>query len=70
MIDLTEGAMERADQTVFDREDVRHYLDEFHGIGRIEMEVAQAGRLDEVLDEMVRRDVADRAGENAWTLAE
>jgi len=34
------------------------------------MEVAQAGRLDEVLDEMVRRDVADRAGENAWTLAE
>jgi len=70
MIDLTEGAMERADRAVFDREDVRHYLDEFHGIGRIEMEVAQAGRLDEVLDEMVRRDVADPAGENAWTLAE
>ncbi|MGQ3328825.1 MULTISPECIES: phosphoribosyltransferase [Halorubrum] len=70
MIDLTEGAMERADQTVFDREDVRHYLDEYHGIGRIEMEVAQAGRLDEVLDEMVRRDVADLAGEGAWTLAE
>ncbi|OYR52231.1 phosphoribosyltransferase [Halorubrum sp. Ea1] len=70
MIDLTEGAMERADQDAFDREDLRHYLEEYHSIGRIEMEVAQPGRLDEVLDEMVRRDVAAPAGDDAWTLAE
>jgi len=70
MIDLTEGAMERADRETFDREDLRHYLDEYHSIGRIEMEVAQPGRLAEVLDEMVRRDVAVAVGDDAWRLAE
>ena len=70
MIDLTEGAMERADQEAFDREDLRHYLEEYHGIGRIEREVAQPGRLDEVIDEMVRRDVAEPVGDETWALAE
>ena len=70
MVDLTEGAMERADQESFSRDDVRHYLDEYHSIGRIEMEVAQPGRIDEVLDEMVHRDVVERAGVNEWTLAD
>ena len=70
MVDLTEGAMERADQESFSRDDVRHYLDEYHSIGRIEMEVAQPGRIDEVLDEMVHRDVVERAGANEWTLAD
>ncbi|WP_017342417.1 phosphoribosyltransferase [Halorubrum sp. T3] len=70
MVDLTEGAMERADESAFSREDLRHYLEEFHGIGRIEMEVAQPDRLDEVIDEMVRRDVAEPVGEETWALAE
>ncbi|MDB2223878.1 phosphoribosyltransferase [Halorubrum ezzemoulense] len=70
MIDLTEGAMERADDSTFSREDLRHYLEEYHGIGRIEMEVAQPGRLDEVIDEMVRRDVAEPVGDETWALAE
>ena len=70
MVDLTEGAMERADESAFAREDLRHYLEEYHGIGRIEMEVAQPGRLDEVLDEMVRRDVAEPVEPGTWRLAE
>ncbi len=70
MIDIIEGAMERADATTFDREAIRHYLEADHGVGRIEMEVAQPGRLDEVLEEMVRRDVLERTGIEQWTLAE
>ena len=68
MIDLTEGAMERADEETFGRDEIRHYLEEYHGIGRIEMEVAQPGRLDEVLDEMVRREVIERTGLDEWAL--
>jgi hypothetical protein len=34
------------------------------------MEVAQPGRLDEVIDEMVRRDVAEPVGDETWALAE
>ena len=70
MIDIIEGAMKRADATTFDREAIRHHLEADHGVGRIEMEVAQPGRLDEVLDEMVRRDVVERTGIEQWTLAE
>ena len=70
MVDLTEGAMEHADESAFAREDLRHYLEEYHGIGRIEMEVAQPGRLDEVIEEMVRRDVAVPVGDETWALAE
>jgi hypoxanthine phosphoribosyltransferase len=69
MIDLVGGVMERADEETFDREDLRHYLAEFHDVQRIEMEIAQPNRLDEVVEEMERRDVI--AGEDgAWTLAE
>ncbi|QLG62966.1 phosphoribosyltransferase [Halorarum salinum] len=57
MVDLVSGVMERADQERFTAEDVRHYLSEFHDVDRIGMEIAQPGRLDEVMDEMVRRDV-------------
>ena len=70
MIDIISGAMDRAEATTFDREAVRHYLEADHGVGRIEMEVAQPGRLDEVLAEMERRDVIESVGEDAWTLAE
>ncbi|SNR43554.1 phosphoribosyltransferase [Halorubrum vacuolatum] len=73
MIDLTVGAMERADGETFGREAVRHYLDEFHDIDRIAMEIAQPGRLDEVLAEMERRDViapVETDGRDAWRLVE
>ncbi|WP_135819963.1 phosphoribosyltransferase [Halostella litorea] len=69
MIDLTAGVMEKADAERFDREDVRHYLAEYHDVQRIEMEIAQPDRLDEVLSEMERRGVI--AGEDgAWTLTD
>ena len=70
MIDIIEGAMARADATTFDREAVRHHLEADHGVGRIEMEVAQPGRLDEVLAEMARRGVVEAIDEGTWALAE
>lgn len=69
MIDLTSGAMNKADQETFTRQDLRHYLSEYHQIDRIEMEIAQPGRLDEVLEEMERRDVLKRAN-GMWQLIE
>jgi hypoxanthine phosphoribosyltransferase len=69
MIDLTGGVMEKADQERFGREDLRHYLAEYHDIDRIGMEIAQPGRLDEVLAEMERRGVAERTAEGRWQLA-
>ncbi|GAA0660788.1 phosphoribosyltransferase [Natronoarchaeum mannanilyticum] len=72
MIELIEGVMEKADQDAFDDEDVRHYLSEFHDVDRIEMEIAQPDRLDEVLTEMERRDVieATTGDGDRWRLAE
>jgi hypoxanthine phosphoribosyltransferase len=69
MVDLVEGVMSKADQDSFTREDVRHYLAEYHRIDRIEMEIAQPDRLPEILEEMTRRDVATRLGEDRWALA-
>ena len=70
MIDLTAGVMERADATEFTREDIRHVLAEYHDVERIEMEIAQPGRLGEVLNEMERREVVEPAGSERWRLAE
>ena len=70
MIDIIAGAMERAAATTFEREAIRHHLEADHGVGRIEMEVAQPGRLDEVLVEMERREVIESVGEDVWELAE
>ncbi|WP_178916290.1 phosphoribosyltransferase [Natronomonas gomsonensis] len=69
MIDLISGVMEKADADTFTRGDIRHYLAEYHRVERIGMEIAQPNRLDEVLEEMVRRDVAERVGEDRWRLA-
>jgi len=66
MIDIIDGVMDKSDQTTFSREDIRHLLSEFHDIERIEMEIAQPDRLDEVLGEMVRRDVLVKTGDSKW----
>ena len=68
MIDLIEGVMRKADAETFAREDIRGYLSSYHDLERIEMEVAQPDRLDEVLSEMERREVAVQAG-GGWRLA-
>jgi hypothetical protein len=57
MVDLISGVMEKDGDGPYTAEEVRHLLSEHHGVDRIEMEIAQPGRLDEVLDEMQRRDV-------------
>ncbi|WP_231184660.1 phosphoribosyltransferase [Haladaptatus sp. DYF46] len=67
MIDITSGAMDRADDEVFSKDDVRHYLNEYHDVERIQMEIAQPDRLSEVLEEMVRRDVLARE-DDGWRL--
>jgi hypothetical protein len=70
MSDLVSGVMEKADAETFEQEDVRHLLSEYHDVERIEMEIAQPNRLDEVLQEMDRRGVVEPAGEGAWRLAD
>ncbi len=70
MIDLISGVMERADQETFTEDDVRHYLNEYHDVKRIEMEIAQPNRLLEVLTEMERRGVVAQPRPGTWTLAE
>jgi len=70
MVDLVSGVMVKADEETFEVEDIRHHLTEFHGIDRIEMEIAQPDRMDEVLSEMERRCVIESAGGQAWRLAE
>ncbi|WP_122088459.1 phosphoribosyltransferase [Halalkalicoccus subterraneus] len=70
MIDLISGVMERADEETLSGEDVRHYLAEFHDVERMEMEIAQPNRLNEVLVEMERREVIERAGKNEWRLSD
>ncbi|MFB6096830.1 MAG: phosphoribosyltransferase [Haloferacaceae archaeon] len=70
MVDLISGVMAKADEETFSREDVRHYLSAYHDVDRIEMEIAQPDRLEEVLREMVRRGVAERVDDDAWALLE
>jgi hypoxanthine phosphoribosyltransferase len=67
MIDLIVGAM--SDAEPFDRETVRRRLADRHDLDRVEMEVAQPGRLGEVLAEMERRGLAERTDADRWRLA-
>ncbi|WP_136687091.1 phosphoribosyltransferase [Halorhabdus amylolytica] len=68
MIDLIEGVMEKADADRFSEEDVRSLLRSYHGIDRMEMEIAQPDRMEEVLTEMERRDVIEYVDEDSWRL--
>jgi hypothetical protein len=70
MIDLVSGVMEKADEETFEEGDIRHYLSSYHRVDRIEMEIAQPGRLSEVLTEMERRGVVESAGGSAWRLVD
>ncbi|MFC7006648.1 phosphoribosyltransferase [Halalkalicoccus salilacus] len=70
MIDLISGVMRKAEGKTFTPEEIRRLLAEFHEIERIQMEIAQPNRLNEVLVEMERRDAIDRDGANEWQLVE
>ncbi|XVH30602.1 phosphoribosyltransferase [Haloferacaceae archaeon DSL9] len=70
MIDLTAGVMEKAGEETYTAEDVRHHLSEYHDVDRIEMEIAQPNRLDEILSEMVRRGVIVPVSDGEWALVD
>ena len=70
MVDLVAGVMRKADEETFEPEDVRHYLSQYHEVDRIEMEIAQPGRLPEVMAEMERRGVVESADGTAWRLVD
>ncbi|MDJ1431109.1 phosphoribosyltransferase [Halostagnicola sp. A-GB9-2] len=70
MVDLITSAMEKADQESYTKDDVRHYLNHFHEVERIEMEIAQPNRLSEVLTEMERRDLLEMTAPGHWKLLE
>jgi hypoxanthine phosphoribosyltransferase len=57
MIDLIAGVMEKDRDGPYTESDIRDLLASYHGVDRIEMEIAQPDRLNEVLDEMIRRNV-------------
>ncbi len=57
MIELISGVMTKADQETFTKADIRHYLQAFHDVDRMSMEIAQPNRFAEVLTEMERREV-------------
>jgi hypothetical protein len=69
MIDLISGVMSKADEETFTRTQIRHYLATYHDVERIEMEIAQPDRLEEILSEMERRDRIESVGD-AWRLPE
>ena len=69
MVDLVSGAMEAIDRATFTKAEIRDALAEAHDIRRIEMEIAQPNRLDEVLAEMERRGEIERDGSDEWLLA-
>ena len=66
MVELVTGVMERADEATFTEADIRRRLETDHNIGRIEMEIAQPGRLPEILAEMERRGAVVAAGADTW----
>lgn len=70
MVDLITSAMEKGDQESYTKEDIRHYLNHYHQVERIEMEIAQPNRLSEVLTEMERRDLLEMTAPGNWKLLE
>jgi len=68
--ELIERVLSTVDDETVGRETIREKLEAWYDIGRIEMETAQPDRLEEVLEEMVRRGVIEQVGDDAWTLAE
>ena len=71
MVELLAGVMETPDEAAFSEMDLRRALERSHGVGRVELEVAQPGRFGEVVREMERRGVVESVGTDpaTWRLA-
>ena len=70
MVDLISGVMAEDGGESYTTEGLRHLLAEYHEVERIEMEIAQPGRMDEVVTEMERRGVLESVGDDRWRLVE
>ena len=70
MVDLIGGVMEKEADGPYSKEELRSLLSTYHQIDRIEMEIAQPNRLDEILTEMERRNVIEQVEAGQWTLVE
>ncbi|PSP43957.1 phosphoribosyltransferase [Halobacteriales archaeon QH_6_64_20] len=68
MADLIAGVIEKSGRETVDEAAIRHLLREYHDVERIEMEIAQPGRLHEVLAEMARRETLEQTGPDEWRL--
>jgi hypoxanthine phosphoribosyltransferase len=68
MVDIVSGVMKTDGDGPYSRGEIRRLLAEYHEVERIQMEIVQPDRLDEVLEEMVRRDVLAEAGDGEWEL--
>ena len=68
MVDILSGVMENDGDGPYTQAELRRLLAEYHEVERIEMEIAQPDRFDEVLEEMVRRDVLVKTGDDEWKL--
>ncbi len=66
MVDLLGSAMAKENGGTFTVDDARHLLYQYHTIERINLEVAQPDRMDEVLHEMERREIVEDAGDAGW----
>ncbi|MFB6223868.1 MAG: phosphoribosyltransferase [Haloarcula sp.] len=69
MVELVAGVMSKSDQQAHTEADIRRLLQEYHGVGRTELEIAQPDRLGEVTSEMERRNVVKPVGDG-WKLTD
>ncbi|WP_254537260.1 phosphoribosyltransferase [Halomarina litorea] len=69
MVDLVSGVMAKDAEGPYTTDELRGLLGEYHEVERIEMEIAQPGRMGEVVDEMERRGVIESVGDR-WRLVE
>jgi len=70
VIDLVSGVMATDDDGPYSTDEIRQLLADYHDVERIQMEIAQPDRLEEVLAETVRRGVLEKRGPDEWLLCE
>ena len=68
LIDLIGSVLAKDGDGPYSKTEIRHLLSTYHDIDRIEMEIAQPDRLDEILEEMIRRDELREVEPDRWAL--
>jgi hypothetical protein len=73
MTDIISTLMTKEDKELWDIASIRHGLYMYHSLGSFAFEIAQPGRLPEILEEMHRREIVcsvNEDGKQYWKLAE